>query len=166
MSWLWDELRDFFEVDDGGLYDLRLTYERPASVAAALTKLDAASGHHTELELWPLDGHAPLPFDTLADAARLVRSGSAGVFHLVFSEIEAGGVQLPDLGVMVHRDMLELDYCMGNGWNPSTLDALFQLLSMLAGSDPAAEFSTPDNPPSVQCKFGSCWRRFCAENGT
>lgn len=35
MSWLWDELRNQFEVDDGGLYDIRVDFAEPCCLISA-----------------------------------------------------------------------------------------------------------------------------------
>ena len=35
MSWLWDELRNQFEVDDGGLYDIRVDFAEPSCLISA-----------------------------------------------------------------------------------------------------------------------------------
>jgi hypothetical protein len=48
------------------------------------------------------------------------------------------GVALPDLGVYVDRDRLELDYRMGPGWDALRAGAFVRLLGALREHAPAA----------------------------
>ncbi len=162
MSWLWDELRDQFEVDDGGLYDIRVDFAEARCLVAAFRLLRDRGVLNPGATFWSVSEQRDVPVPEVEDAAALVVAREAEPFHVVFSGLGANGVAIPDLGAFVFQEQLALDYRMGPEWNPATLQGLFHLLLELSAPDPGAKLSLEEGVlPEVASRFDRCWRRFC-----
>jgi hypothetical protein len=153
-SWLWTELRDLFETDDCSLPEVRVDYTDPEATIRGYALL-RKSAHRV----------LPETLDSVSNAAALVVSREAEVFHAVFQGIQSQGVTLPDLGAFVFPDQLALDYRMGAEWGPAKVEAFFGLLSALAGFDPHTSLSLEEGVlPEVLARFHAAWRRYIEEH--
>ncbi|WP_442481561.1 hypothetical protein [Aeoliella sp. SH292] len=164
-SWLWDQLHDQFDTDDGSLPDVYVEYQKPeALVSAYLLLRDRATAVVTERpDYWSTSLQQRLPLDTVPNASMLVLSGEAEPFHVVFGGITAKGVVIPDLGVFVFQECIALDYRMGSEWGPPELDAFFELLVELSALDPACRVALDDGQPVSQASFNEAFHRFRRE---
>jgi hypothetical protein len=171
-SWLWAELRDQFEADDGSLPEIRVDYSDPQAMIrgyALLRKRAQRVGNRGAMpgasSFWSTSEKTDRPVDSVPNAAALVVSGEAEPFHVVFGGIQSHGITLPDLGVFVFRHQLALDYRMGAQWGPAKVEALFGLLSALASLDPRASLSLEEGiPHEVVARFQGAWRRYIEEH--
>lgn len=167
--WLWSELRDLFDLDDGSLPEVHVDYRDSAATVSgyALLRGRAARVVSDKAYFWSKTHDVERPLDSVSNAAALVVSGEAEAFHVVFGGIQFGSVDIPDLGVFVFPDQLSLDYRMGPAWGPSQLEAFFELLGELASLDPDASLSLEEGVlPDVVARFESAWRRWSAEHAT
>jgi hypothetical protein len=166
-SWLWRDLRDLFEIDDGSLPEIRVVYaDRRAPVAGFghLRKRAARVVTHNP-SFWSNERNEDVALETVPDAAALVVSGSAEPFHVVLGGIESSGVVLPDLGVFVFSDALYLDYRMGPAWSEAEVRALFELLAELMAFDSQSSLSLEEGVvPEVAERFVAVWTRWRAEH--
>ena len=165
--WIWNELRDLFETDDGSLPEIRVDYRNSAATVFgyALLRRRAARIVSESPCFWSKTHGAERPLDSVANAAALVVSGEAEAFHVIFGGIQSDGVVIPDLGVFVLPDQLALDYRMGSGWGPVELEVLFGLLGELVSLDPDASPSLEDGVLSdAAARFQNAWRRWYAEH--
>jgi len=160
--WLWDDLRDLFDTDDGSLPEIRVDYSDSSATVAgyALLRGRAARVVSERASLWSNTQSTNLPVDSVPNAAALVVSGEAASFHVVLGGIQSQGVTIPDLGVFVFSDQLALDYRMGPDWGARELGALFALLAELAALDPQASVSHWDTDAAD--RFKAAWRRWAA----
>lgn len=129
-GWLWEELHEFFETNDGSLPEIWINYSHPDATTGGFALLRTRA--QSALPEGPL---------AVANAAGLVTSGSPTGFHVVLMGIASLGVTLPDLGVFVTTEGLALDYRPGADWGPATLEAFFELLADLAALDLNATMS-------------------------
>jgi hypothetical protein len=164
IRWLWDDLRDLFDTDDGSLPEIRVNYSDCSATVAgyALLRERAARIVSERASLWSNTQSTSLPVDSVPNAAALVVSGEAASFHVVLGGIQSQGVTIPDLGVFVFSDQLALDYRMGPDWGARELRALFALLAELAALDPQASVSHWDTDAAD--RFKASWRRWAAEH--
>jgi hypothetical protein len=164
--WLWSELRDHFEIDDGSLPEIRVDYADPeAMIRGYATLREQARNVHGHLSFWSISDEEARPLDSVPNAATLVVSGEAEPFHVLLVGVQPRGITLPDLGVFVDADRLTLDYRMGDEWGPAEVESLFALLSSLAAFDPRSSVSLQEGVlPEVEARFQRVWRRFLKEN--
>ena len=168
-SWLWSELCDLFDTDDGSLPEVRVDYMDSAATVSgyALLRGRAARVVSENACFWSKTHSADRPLDSVSNAAVLVVSGEAEAFHVVLGGIQSRGVTIPDLGVFVFPDQLAFDYRMGPAWGPKELEALFELLGELIALDPHASLSLEEGVlATVVSRFQNVWRRWVAEHAT
>lgn len=166
QSWIWKELHDLFDTDDGSLPEFRINYvDTSATVAAyALIRTRAAQVVSENPCFWSKTHDAEHALDSVPNAAALVMADEAEPFHVVFGGIRARGTSLPDIGVFVFSNQLALDYRMGPDWGSKELEALFELLVELVDLDPKASISLEAGVvPEVLDRFQKAWHRWTAE---
>jgi hypothetical protein len=165
-DWLWTELHDHFDTDDGSLPEVRVEFADKRAVFTAFAELRARGQDvtHGGSTFWSVTDSKDCPLDSVPNAAALVVSGEAEPFHFVLRDIDMSGVRLPDLGVWVCDDQIAIDYRMGTGWRSTTVRALFELLLAIAQLDPETSVRLdPKVLPDVAERFNTCWSRFLAE---
>jgi hypothetical protein len=99
--------------------------------------------------------------DSVPNAAALVAGAQAEPFHHCISGVVASGVELPILGVFVWRDAVELDYRMGDEWNPGRVAGFFELLRDCCDLDAGATVApaNSEGPPYSE-RFAEAWRSY------
>jgi len=166
-DWLWNELHDLFDTDDGSLPEIDVRYSGVNATAGGYSLLRGrAASVATETPCFWSKGHGEeRPLDSVPNAASLVLSGEAEPFHVVLGGLRSNGAVVPDLGVFVFPGRLTLDYRMGPGWGPGELRGLFRLLSDLAALDPSTSVSLQAGVvPEVAGRFRSAWCRYQTEH--
>ncbi|RJS92033.1 hypothetical protein [Salinisphaera sp. Q1T1-3] len=167
--WLWNELRNLFDTDDGSLPEIRVDYRDSAATVAgyALLRGRAAGVVSDKAYFWSKTHDAEVSLDFVSNAAALVASGEAEAFHVVLGGIQSRGIAVPDLGVFVFPGQLALDYRIGPAWGSNELEAFFSLLGELVSLDPAATLSLEKGVlPDVVARFQNAWRRWSTEHAT
>ena len=165
MNWLWDQLHDCFDTNDGSLPEFRVTYfDRQAMVKGFRLLRDRAANINESASFWSVTDEADRAIDSVPNAAALVVSGEAEAFHFVACGIRSGATVLPDLGVFVFDDELALDYRMGPDWGPAKLCAFFDLVADLTSLDSDATLSFAEQYyPGADKRLTSAWRKFQEE---
>lgn len=166
-SWLWQVLRDLFEVDDGSLPEIWLTFQDTRAVVAGyeLVRSQSAGVVSKQSYLWSKVTNDEVELSAVPNPAALVVSGEAEPFHVVFGGVESNGVVIPDLGVFVFPSQLVLDYRMGPEWSGARVNALFELLAQMLVLDRQATLSLEEYVlPEVQSRFKSAWQRWSVEH--
>ena len=165
-EWLWDNLRDLFDTDDGSLPEVRVDYSNSEATVAGYALLRGRAAHvvSERPDFWSNLQSANLPIDSVPNAASLVVSGEAESFHVLLGGVQSRGITIPDLGVFVFPDQLALDYRMGPAWGPIELGAFFALLGELAALDPKVSVSHWDTDATD--RFKDAWRRWTAEHAS
>ncbi len=169
VEWLWTELRDLFDTDDGSLPAVRVDYRDSAATVSgyALLRGRAARVVSDNACFWSKTHDTERPLDSVSNAAALVVSGEAEAFHVVLGGVQCRSAAIPDLGVFVFPDQLALDYRMGPAWGPQELEAFFGLLSELTALDPDAALSLEEGAlADVVARFQNAWRRWASEHAT
>lgn len=164
--WLWEELHDLFDTDDGSLPEIRVNYVATTATVVAYERLRRHAGRVVTEEpyFWSKVDRSERELDSVPNAAALVVAGEAEPFHVVFGGIQAQGTTIPDLGVFVFPDQLALDYRMGPAWGSKELVALFELLAQLTALDSKATVSLEEGVvPEVVARFQKAWQRWVGE---
>ena len=163
-SWLWTELHDLFDADDGSLPEVRVDYVDARAVAKGFALLCQRASKVLG-DFWSKTLCADQPVDSVANAAALVLRGEVDAFHAVLRGIRFQEVTLPEVGVFVSPGQLALDYRMGAHWGAAELTGFFALLADLCALDPGASLSLEEGvlSPAV-ARFQSAWRRYLSEH--
>jgi hypothetical protein len=169
MSWLWNELHDLFDPDDeddNWFPEIYINYTKGEATVAgyALLRRRAERVVTEKPYFWSKVHDAEQALDSVSNAAALVVAGEAEPFYVVLGGIQAHNTIIPDLGVFVFVDGLNLDYRMGPHWGPCELEALFQVLVELAALDSNATISLDENfHADEEARFQKAWRRWAAQ---
>lgn len=161
--WLWEQLHELFDTDDGSLPEIEVWFTRPESIPAAYGLIQKHAGCViTRAPTIQLDGEPEERLlESVLNPAALVAAGRAHEFHLVFGGVERDGVPIPDLGVFVYHRTVCLDYRMGSEWTARSLRALFALLFDLAQLEPDVAPRLEDVIAADQrAAFDDAWQRW------
>lgn len=154
-------LRGCFEHDDGSLPGVELdglTHQQLTDIYAYIRQGSRVSTKGPEF--WHRRQHRSVALDAVPNAAELVASGDADAFHFCFTGLRVGAVELPELGLFVFRDSVELDYRMGAHWTREAIAAFFGLLRELCRIAPQATVGVPSvEPPPEPDRFLDAWSR-------
>lgn len=126
-------LRCYFVTDDGSLPEVELAYREAAGTADAFAYLFACGARvagSRSVQLWHRAEDLGQPFMGPGDARRVLQD-EVEPFHVGLADIACGGVLLPELGVLVMRHGLTLDYRMGASWGQREVQAFLLLLHQL-----------------------------------
>jgi hypothetical protein len=111
-------------------------------------------------EFWDRRQQRSVALDEVSNAAELVASGDAEAFHFCFTGLRIGAVELPELGLFVFPDGVELDYRMGPHWTREIIATFFELLRELCGIAPQAALGIPSvEPPPKASRILEAWSR-------
>lgn len=145
MSQLWKQLHHLFDTNDGSLPSIGLNNLSPQEVERIYLYLRSQSklvsiGSY----FWSTVTEEEIPIDSVDNAAHLVIIGEAECFQLVVSGLTFRDAVIPDLGIFVCTDLIELDYRMGEKWGIAELEALFILFSKIRELAPLVRIDLPD----------------------
>jgi hypothetical protein len=139
---LWSTFHSIFATDDGSLPEITIAHITPAGLADMWMYLRKAAVRYAGDDwFWHHATEHETPLDSVPNAAALVITGEAEIFHTVLNGISFFGSVIPDLGVFVFQDAISLDYRMGHDWNAANLRALFELLRQIQNIEPSAHIS-------------------------
>lgn len=158
MTEIWEDLRGFFVEGRKVVREIRLENLDAEAIQRVFEMLwrrgrDVTAGGAT---VHDLRDDQLQPIVDAGDAARLVCKGEADPVYVVLAGLESDGAVVPDLGVRVSSEEINLDYRPGPVWGTVQLAALFRLL-----------FEITTLAPSVVVRheqaghaFSSAWERY------
>lgn len=88
---------------------------------------------------WSRSRRENVLLDATPNAAMLVARGDAPAFHFLVTQVRFDGHAIPDLGVFVHPEAIQLDYRTGPEWSADGLWGLVALLRAATTLAPEAE---------------------------
>lgn len=136
-----------------------LTHQQLAAIYAYIRQGSRVSSETPEF--WDRRQQRSVALDAVPNAAELVASGDAEVFHFCFTGLRVGAVELPELGLFVFSDGVELNYRMGPHWTRESITAFFELLRNLCRVAPKATIGIPSvEPPPEPDRFLEAWSRY------
>jgi len=104
-------MKKYFQTDDGTLPEVVVRFSSQADVEHALRFIAGLTTKaHDTVSLKRLD-------------------------HFVLHDLAMGAVQLPAIGIYVGKEVLILDYRMGDEWATSQIEAFFHFLEALRAMD-------------------------------
>jgi hypothetical protein len=159
---LWEELHYLFDTDDGSLPEISIMNLSKDGVVAIFSYLQC-NCHNiaNNASFWSIEDQQDKPIDSVPNAAALVVQRRAEPFHFVCEGLAYMGQVIPDIGVFVFDDQINLDYQMGQEWNATKLKALFGILKDLKRIEAGAKVSIEHYAlPKVRKHFETTWERF------
>ena len=159
---VWKRLHFLFDLDDGALYDIRLTGLDAAGVATAFDFLRSRARVNLDAPFWHRGLDREEPLEAYPNPARLVAAQEADPFHWLTQGLSFGGVTVPDLGVFVWPDEVTLDYRKGPEWSEPQVLALFELLRQLVSLIPGSSVHLGKHVlPGLDRLFVETWSEYC-----
>jgi hypothetical protein len=128
-------LSRYFEIDDGSLPEIEVTFGDSSKVPLAFQHLYDRGAQNVTADgghLWLTESQTEAPFSG-PESAALVVSGVSEAFHVVLGGIAGSDRKIPDLGVFVFTDCLAFDYRMGPDWGTHEIQSLLALLRQFSG---------------------------------
>jgi hypothetical protein len=159
---LWKELSYLFDTDDGSLPEIWLTNLSSHGVAAIFSYLQHGCRSVSNAStFWSIKEQTDKPINSVPNAAALVVEGRAEPFCFTCQGLTCGGVVIPDIGVFVFPNEIDLFYRMGKEWNAEKLKALFGMLKALKKIEPRITVTIEDYAlPKVRKQFETTWEKF------
>jgi hypothetical protein len=165
---LWTRVSACFNTDDGSLPDIlieNLEASEVKGVYGMIRRLSRLPAEPRSL-LWSTRLGAEVPIESLPDAAEWVVTGEAEPFHHCVQDLSLEGVVLPEIGVFVLPQALNLDYRMGPEWDSIKVAGLFQLLERVRALAPSARIGPSElMPASERFRSALAWHKGLRESG-
>jgi len=164
-QWLWKELRDLFETDDGSLTEINIKFKKSEAIVHgfALLRKRANKTIPENASFWSKVREEDQLVNSVPNAASLVVDDKAQPFHIVLSGIKSNGIEIPDLGVFIFQMQITIDYKMGHEWGPEELEAFFELLRDIAACDENSSVVLQEGDIHEKL-FAKSWQQWTAEH--
>ncbi|HNX75233.1 MAG TPA: hypothetical protein PLM07_13045 [Candidatus Rifleibacterium sp.] len=135
MGWLWNQIHDIFDEDDGSYPEICICGLTTPEVIAAYRLirnqarflvgkprfLHHETGSETEL-------------DQVACAATLVCEQKASPFHFMVRNLTINRREVHEIGVFVFANAIAIDYEKSRIWGESQIEGLLRLVNQILGS--------------------------------
>lgn len=139
MTDAWGIAGDNFREDDGSLPALEFAKLSPPSVVRIYDYFRANGQCVTDAPtVWDESLQEDVPLFSIEKPCQLLHDGRIAPFHCCFGGISINGTTVPDLGIFVFPDSVEIDFRMGRCWNTRNVDAFFRLLALFKTLAPEA----------------------------
>jgi len=155
-------VRDCFGYDDGSLPGVELRDVTSEQILVIYDYIRRGSRVSTlDAKFWDKRQERAVSLDAVSNAAELVANGAVEAFHFCFTGLRVGAVELPELGLFVFANTVELDYRMGPHWTRERIAAFFELLRELCRIAPDATLgvASVEGPPAAD-RFLEAWARW------
>lgn len=137
-------VQDCFVHDDGSLPGIEVRLEDSREVPRIYEFLMSCSKTTTpEATFWDEVAQREVLINSVPNAAFGVVDGTTSGFRTCV-EMQVAGVHLPEIGIFIFRDSIELDWRMGPEWTHEKVLAFFELLHLLKGQAPTLELADPE----------------------
>ena len=159
---LWERVRLIFETDDGSLPGIEITGLGGQQVVDVYSMVRCgAELCTTGASFWSKESQANCPVDSVSNPAELVVSGNAEPFHHCVRGLTIDGIELPELGIFVFADCIELDVRPGPCWGPREVEGLFRLLLAVLQKAPTAHVSLAQEVTEIETDlFRAAWDEY------
>jgi hypothetical protein len=157
-----DSIESCFGENDGSLPGIELKFGNPDEVLRVYEFLISRSTITTpDATYWDEQKQCDVKIATVPHSAMLVAHGVASHFHHCVGGLLIDGTVLPELGLFVFKDSIEIDYRMGPEWTRNCILAFLELLHRLVRLAPSAEVSSAvvEEMPDAD-SFLSFWREY------
>ena len=156
-----------FREDDGSLPTVEFDQLNAESVAAVYRFIckhgRCVSDSPT---VWDNNEQVDVPLMLLDDPCRWLRDGRIDSFHCCFGGISVDGTVIPDLGLFVFKDAVQIDYRMGTEWNAINVDAFFRMLAYLKSIAPESKIKSAESEGLMdEESFLTALRPYLTEGG-
>ncbi len=150
-----------FADNDGSLPSIEIRHLAHTEVPKLFDALSSAGFINEVATIWDERVKADVPISQIPNPAARVASHDLDCFHVVVSGVNYEGESIPDLGVFVFQDAIEINYRMGSGWTPRRVTAFLHLLEDLrrqtiSGEGRPADCEAPPFPETFIHCFRCC----------
>ena len=137
-------IQDCFLHDDGSLPGIELRCDDTREIPRIYEFLLSGSEITTvDASFWDEIAQRDVRIDSVPNPASLVVDGTSTGFHLCVRK-QIAGVDLPELGISVFQNNIELDWRMGPEWTEEKVFTFFELLHLLKDLAPSLELAGPE----------------------
>ncbi len=145
MTNAWQITSVNFRDDDGSLPTIVFDHVKPASVKK-LYRFIRENGQCVSKSptVWDNRHCADVPLMSIDDPCDWLQAGRADAFHCCFGGISMHGTVIPDLGIFVWENKIEIDFRMGKAWNSENVDAFFRFLAYLHSLAPESRIRSDE----------------------
>jgi len=132
MGWLWNDIHDMFDEDDGSF---------PEICICGLTAAEVIAGYRLIREkarfmvggprFFNLESGQEMEIDAVECAATLVCRQKANPFHFMVRDIAFGSGKINEIGVFILDNAIAIDYEKGRIWGELQIETLLLLINKL-----------------------------------
>jgi hypothetical protein len=161
---LWEDVKQFFEVDDGLLPEIYIERLSNHELVSAYEWIMSRCTVARTSSVWSIEQQTDICITELCCPAQDFVEGRIESFRHGLADLHMDGVLLPELSVCIDQGTLSFDYRPGADWNEQAVLALFSLLRAIKTLAPNASvfhanegcYETP-NP-----EFAAAFTKFVA----
>ncbi len=167
MSDAWQITSFNFREDDGSLPTVEFNQLNAESVAN-IYRFIRANGHcvSDSPTVWDTLKQSDIPLMPLDDPCEWLQEGRIDSFHCCFGGISVDGIVIPDLGIFVFKDAVQIDFRMGKEWSAINVDAFFRMLAYLKSIAPESKIKSAESEGLVdEESFLTALRPYLNEGG-
>jgi hypothetical protein len=158
----WPQIRGCFLIDDGSLPTVEITHLSRTGVVSIYQMIRERSHlSNKQFSVANTKDDSSIPIEQADNAALQVVEGAIYPFQHDVEGIIANGVELPEIGVYVDTESIELVYRMGPEWTDLRIAGFFELLGDCVHLDPNAVIKPSDQePPPLPELFQRAWNTY------
>jgi hypothetical protein len=134
----WNELKDFFDEDDGSLPDIfieNLTGPEKEDIFGWILGIVKFSANSS---VYSLKENKAVPAISYSNPVRDFNKGEIEPFRFALKEVRIKDIFIPLSSIGVGFNEIEFDYQMGKEWGPLQVEALLEFLAQIKDKVPAA----------------------------
>jgi len=165
MGWLWNEIHDMFDEDDGEFPEICICNLLPQEVANGYSLIRQAGCAAGGPRFYNIEASQEMGLDEVENAADLVSRRKAQPFHFMVRNLRYADGCLSEIGVFILDNAIALDYEKGPFWGEIQIETFMLLIRHLKRASPKAFIKLEETvSPENRMRFLSCLDRLGSEN--
>lgn len=132
MGWLWNEIHDMFDEDDGSFPEICICGLSAAEVTAGYRLIREKTQFLVGgPRFFNVEAGCEMTLDEVENAAQLVCTRKAQPFHFMVRNLSLAQGSVHELGVFILDNAIALDYEKGRLWGELQIETLLLLINKL-----------------------------------
>lgn len=164
MGWLWNEIHDMFDKDDGELPEICICNLSPQEVVNGYSLIRQAGCAAGGPRFFNLEAGEEMELDQVANAAELVARRKAHPFHFMVRNLRFADGCLSEIGVFILDNAIALDYEKSPLWGEIQIETFMLLIKHIVDSSENAHIQLEETiRPEDKVRFNECLKRLGTE---